>query len=405
MTLVAVLALTSCSSDSLVGESPVNNEAPIAFTVSQRNTTRATFESEGRYNFGVWAYKTDGTTPQNVMNHYLVGYANGTVGYDKSGVSTGTWFYEGLGKDEYSSSKTGLEASSSSVNSKQYLRYWDYSYGSTIFYAYAPYNNEVKSDEIYKIEVPATVNKGGTSIESEFVYAGNNVAKASYNNSVSLKFKHLGAKVNLKFYEDVAGYKVQLIDVKDANSAIQLTPAKFNETGSSYESASLYTAYSAVIDFSTNMETPTVSVKSGTTPTSSSANLKFDLPAAEDLPTTSNDAAASTTTYYSVDQTENSETGFTLHVSFKLIAEDNSEEIIVRDARVFVPAPQVMWASNKAYTYTFKITTDANGTTDPTDANIDPTSPNVPSDKALHPIVFDNITIEDYTAVSSESNI
>lgn len=401
---VAVLALVSCSNDSLVSDSPAN-EAPIAFNVGQKNITRATFESVQRYNFGVWAYKTDGTTPLNVMNHYLVGYANGSVGYEKSSVTTGTWFYEGLGKDEYSSSKTGLEATSSSANSKQFLRYWDYSYANTIFYAYAPYNSAVKSNEIYKIEVPSDVNKGGTTTESEFVYAGNNVAKTSYGSPVSLPFKHLGAKVNLKFYEDIAGYKVQLIDVKDANSGIQLTPASYDENATpKYNNANLYTAYDAVIDFSSDASAPSVGIKNGTTPTVSNKNIVFTAPTG-DLTTSSDNAVASSTTYYAVAQPATSNTGFTLHVSFKLIAEDNNEVITVHDARVFVPATMVRWASNKAYTYTFKITTNANGSTDPTNPEIDPTKPDVPATNALHPIVFENITIEDYTEVSNAKDI
>ncbi len=392
----AAVALASCSSDELVNNSAVN-EAPIAFNVGQKNITRGTnFEKVGRYNFGVWAYKTDGTTPQNVMSHYLVGYANGSVGYEKSGVSTGTWFYEGLGKDEYSSSKTGLEASSSSVNSKQYLRYWDHSYANTIFYAYAPYNSAVKSNEIYKIEVPSSVNTGGTATENEFVYARTNVAKLSYDSPVSLQFKHLGAKVNLKFYEDITGYKVQLIDVKGKDSGIQLTPASYDKDASpKYDHADLYTAYDAIIDFSSDTDDPSVAVKAGTTPSTSHDNITFAVPTGN-LTTTSTDAVLSGTTYYAIAQPSESNTGFTLHVSFKLIADDNDEEIIVHDARVFVPATKVRWASNKAYTYTFRITTDAKGTTDPTDKDIDPTKPDVPDTNALHPIVFDNITIEEY---------
>ena len=89
--------------------------------------------------------------------------------------------------------------------------------------------------------------------------------------------------------------------------------------------------------------------------------------------------------------------GFTLHVSYKLIAEDNNEEIIVRDARVLIPANMVKWESNKAYTYNFTITTTGTGNTDGT---VDVDSPIVPTDKALNPIVFDNPTISDYEAAN-----
>ena len=120
---VSALALASCSSDSLVSDSPVNNEAPIAFSVGQKNITRAdapSLESTGHYNFGVWAYKYEtatATTGQVVMKNYLVGYSDGvSKGYAKGGSSTWSndegvtenhgdhkspWFYEKLGKEEY----------------------------------------------------------------------------------------------------------------------------------------------------------------------------------------------------------------------------------------------------------------------------------------------------------------
>ena len=415
---VAGLALASCSSDSLVGESSVSNEAPIAFTAGQRNITRASnhLEDAGYNDFGVWAYKTDGTTPQNVMNHYLVGYAGTGVGYENKNASssaTSNWFYQGLGKSEYSSSETGVAATSPSVNNNQYLRYWDHAYPNTIFYAYAPYNSAVTSPAAYKIEVPASVNVAGTTTESDFVYAGNSVPETSYGNEVSLAFKHLGAKVNLKFYEDIAGYDVKLIDLTtDAENGkgIQLTPATYDELQNKNVGAEIYTAYDAIIDFTSDEKNAVVGVKDGSTPTKSGANLKFALPS-EKLGETSNTAVASGTTYYAVAQPSTSKTGFTLHISFELTAKDNQENIIVRDARVFVPAKDkdgkniAVWQANTAYTYTFKITTDVNGTTDPTDSQIDPASPEVPTTKSLHPIVFDDITIEEYTTVDNESKI
>ena len=414
---VSALALASCSSDSLVSDSPANTQAPIAFNAGQKNITRGTnFETVGRYNFGVWAYKTDGTTPQNVMSHYLVGYAGTGVGYEDKNASasaTSKWFYQGLGKAEYSSSETGVATTSTSVNNNQYLRYWDHAYANTIFYAYAPYSSEVKSEAPYKIEVPASVNASGTTAESDFVYAGNNVAKASYNNEVSLAFKHLGAKVNLKFYEDIAGSDVKLINVTDAVTGIQLTPAKFDETQNKNVGSEICTAYDAIIDFSTDASKATVGVKDGSTPTKSGDNLEFVLPS-EKLGETSKTAVASGTTYYAVAQPDvdnKNNTGFTLHVSFELTAKDNDEKIVVRDARVFVPGKDkdgnniAVWQPNTAYTYTFKITTDVNGTTDPDASTINPTSPEVPTTKSLHPIVFDDITIEEYTTVDNESKI
>ena len=86
-------------------------------------------------------------------------------------------------------------------------------------------------------------------------------------------------------------------------------------------------------------------------------------------------------------------------------AKDNGETITVHDARVFVPASVTSggtttciaaWQPNTIYYYTFKITKDATGTTDPNDDDISISDPKVPDTKALYPIVFDGATIENY---------
>ncbi len=412
---VSALALASCSSDSLVSDSPANTQAPIAFNVGQKNITRADLpklEDKGHYNFGVWAYKTKGTTSQLVMENYLVGY-NGTNGYPKSGVDAGTWFYEGLGNEDY----TG----STAKNKKQILRYWDYSTDKTDFFAYAPYNSALTFDEEHK-----TINvslSASYDTESDFIYAGNSISKSLYNNKVPLQFKHIGTKVNVAFRESVPGYKVQLIDVTtDEGSGIQATPAVKTVTGegtsavTSYSTGSYNTTSSVTIDYSTPA-TPSATT-STTGATTSSANLKFGIPTAKSdglvgykkdensteiivLPEAADVYAKSPTTYYAVVQPDGNP-GFTFHVSYKLIAEDNGEEIIVRDARVFVPDDMVKWESNKAYTYNFTISTSSTGNTGGT---VDVSKPDVPADKALNPIVFDNPTIVDYSEVSDAQDI
>jgi hypothetical protein len=106
----------------------------------------------------------------------------------------------------------------------------------------------------------------------------------------------------------------------------------------------------------------------------------------------------SPTTYYAVVQPTDSETGFTFHISYNLIAEDNGEVVTVRDARVFVPADMVKWESNKAYTYNFTISQVSSGTTDPT-VTPNLADPTVPAGTVV-PIVFDGATISDYDPVN-----
>ena len=450
---VSALALASCSSDSLVSDSPANTQAPIAFNAGQKNITRSTNLEDSHYNFGVWAYKyktADATTGDVVMDHYLVGYSNGTnAGYYTNDASTwygsagdvkdhkSPWFYEKLGKEEYKYNDNAgfYKASQSdymSANDYQYLRYWDLAYNNTKFFAYAPYCNKKNSQTNVnyvtfsgeKITVAKEANKAGYDNPevNDFIYAGAQATNAEQND-VKLVFKHLGAIVKVAFRENVNGYKVEMINVKksstdpDEKLGIQATPAT---AATATTAASYYTECGVTIDYSNNkIASPSVSVVT-TDVTPSSKNLMFNLPTSGLVSYTAKDAnsteynvlpesdyATSSTTYYAVVQKRENvspTTGFTFHVSYKLIAEDNGEVITVRDARVFVPADQVCWESNTSYTYNFTISKVSTGTTDP-DETIDLTNPTVPTDYSVCPIVFDGATIENYTPNTPNGDI
>lgn len=453
---VATMALASCSSDGLVNNSSSGGgEAPIAFSVEKKNITRAgetptttpkNLEATGHYNFGVWAYKVKGADSQLVMGNYLVGYSNETTkkGYEHSGCSTwaatignqddhkSPWFYENLGTSEYiyegtDGYYTKNDGNYTSANANQYLRYWDLAYTNTNFYAYAPYRKAGVKFENNQIKVDAVAQTAGYDDASlnEFMYAGA-TATNSDKKDVLLTFKHLGAQVNLRFYESVRGYRVEIIDVTSSAKGIQATPTV--KSGNTYsEDATYYTSCGATIDYTT-VTSPSATVNFPSDAQTTHNNLIFEIPnkglesfealvtkvSYNVIPdsTKSEDQkyAESPTIYYPVAQPENSEVGFTFHVSYKLIAEDNGEEITVNDARVYVPA-YIMngtkkeyiaaWQPNTKYTYTFKITKNSTGTTKPDDTYINPTSPEVPPTPQVYPIVFDGATIEDYTPNSN----
>ena len=388
---VSALALASCSSDSLVSDSPVNNESPIAFNVGQKNITRATNLEDAGYNdFGVWAYKVKNGEPSSsalVMGNYKVAHT------DAAGETPASWDY--VGKVE-----------------GQVTRYWDYSTDSTNFYAYAPYVSGTKFNATNKtITVSSTA---GYDAKNDVIYAGKSVDKENgYGVKVPLQFKHVGAKVNIAFRENVAGYKVQLIDVTTTeNSGIQLTPAIRTGESSNYSYTKTGAEYNKTSSVVINYSAPNAPTTKATATESSSDNLKFAIPKKTDdnlnglvahpqtnptyyvLPEAADDYAKSPTTYYAVVQPTDSETGFTFHISYNLIAEDNGEVVTVRDARVFVPADMVKWESNKAYTYNFTISQVSSGTTDPT-VTPNLADPTVPAGTVV-PIVFDGATIEDY---------
>jgi hypothetical protein len=445
LTLSAALALVGCSRTGLVNEQPEAQRLPIEFSVQKQNITKAAkLESVGHYNFGVFAWKVQGSNglaDGKVMDNYLVGWTNGSdKGYDRSkSESTTPWFYAGLGTKEYTHPGAGyysaIAADYLSANEYQYVRYWDLAYAKTNFYCYAPYNKDVTFE---KGATSSTLSFGATVIRdgyenpvntaydkydrslSEFMYAGVQ-AKNSDRAAVSVPFQHMGAQLLIRFYEDIPGYKVELIDLGDdngtfvANTAadmkkgIQAAPAVKN--GTAYELGKYYTTQGATVSFNEADAQPTYTAKwEGSTQVSTP--LMFNVPETglteykghkviqEKVATGTQSFSVSPTIYYPVAQPETSTTGFTFHVSYRVIAEDNQEVITVHNATVFVPCKSgeeliTVWQPNVKYTYTFKITKETTGSTNP-GAAIDPADPNPGSEKSLYPIIFENVTIADY---------
>lgn len=421
--VVAALGLTGCSSDDLVNNQQAGkteSQTPIALNVDKRNITRgdgSSLEANKHYNFGIWAFKTTDADSVMVMGNYLVGYSDGAgTGYDKSASTTWSstsgadtdhkspWFYEKLGTAEYlnedaTKGYTKSQTDFMSANQNQYLRYWDLAYHNTLFYAYAPYHSQgVTFDAANStINVAATANTAAYDDPTlhEFIYAATSVKNADMKD-VRLHFKHLGAQVKLNFCEDVPGYQVKIIDVTDAGSGIQATPAKL--AAGTYSKATYYTSCGAAINMS-SVTAPTATTSHGDDATTTDDNLVFKIPEGvvpAKVTSGTQQYVWSPTVYYAVPQPSGSTTGFTFHVSYQLIAEDNGEVITVHDARVFVPADVVDWQPNTRYVYAFKFTTNSTGTTDP-NVNIDVTDPEVPTTSNVYPIVFDGATIEDYS--------
>ena len=390
-----------------------------------------------------------------------------------------SWFYEGLSTSANTGYNTPLLT--------QVLKFWDKSQATTEFWAYAPYssadtdnpdavafdydNNKFTftnvsafyTDPLCKCTAPAAFSRAkdycyqpekfneGAAVNftaldvdvakynaeiinyNEAIYAYNKVEKSNYGNDVPLDFKHANAKIMLKFYETVPGYKVQITDLhptkKAANVAgfegIQLTPATaeqaaepipairdnadpteaakavWNSTngtgayGFYYSAKPKYNQYGTV-EVTGLSTTPVVAT---TSEAAQDENLYFNVPTSGTAIAESNTGTASSTTYYAlpVKDAASNVVGWTLHVSYELVPEDGTSHIQVYDARVFIPADKCAWEADKAYTYLFRITSASTGTTNPDDPTIDGNDPRVPADQALLPIVFDGVTVSDYT--------
>ena len=422
--------IASCTNDTELngGNNSESKQNTIGFEVLHRNsiTTKAgksNLQEAGHYNFGVFAYKNiSRSSSQQVMNNYLVGYKGNNVGYNltdanQTTLSSSNWAYEKLGYSEYTYDGSERyykkdETFYMSNNANQYLKYWDKSSESVDFYAYAPYINGNQTATFATDTKKMTIGNDGIKdgyddrSKHEFMYANTTVAKANYNKEVQLAFKRISAKMQIKFYEDIAGYQVQILDLKEDNtSGVCAAPAIApTGEGTTYTYGTLYHSAGATIDFSS--ANPLLSLTGNTKFTRESTNgecLRFNVPTANPIATEKTQASASSTTYYLIPINQDN-TGLTFHVTYKLTAEDTKETITVRNATVHVPYSACNWTSNNSYTYIFKITKNSTGTTE-SNPTIDPSDPNPSTDKALYPIIFDECTIENWTEVDSEHNI
>ena len=422
--------IVSCTNDTELngGNNSESKQNTIGFEVLHRNsiTTKAgesNLQDAGHYNFGVFAYKNiSGSSSQQVMNNYLVGYKGINVGYNltdanQTTLSSSNWAYEKLGSSEYTyDGSEGYYTKNNtfymSNNANQYLKYWDKSSESVDFYAYAPYINGNQTATFATDTKKMTIGNDGIKdgyddrSKHEFMYANTTVAKANYDKKVQLAFKRISAKMQIKFYEDIAGYQVQILNLKEDNtSGVCAAPAiAHTGEGTTYTYGTLYHSAGATIDFSS--ATPSLSLTGNTKFTRESTNgecLRFNVPTANPIATEKTQASASSTTYYLIPINQDN-TGLTFHVTYKLTAEDTKETITVRNATVHVPNSACNWTSNNSYTYIFKITKNSTGTTE-SNPTIDPSDPNPSTDKALYPIIFDECTIENWTEVDSEHNI
>ena len=474
---LAATTMAACTNDVDYSSSDQGNpNNTIGFQVLGRNSiTRAqSLQDAGHYNFGVFAYKSSDNV-NNVMSNYLVGYMDDAKGYEETGSTTGDkpgvedgkscWMYEGLGNKEYFGTYAGgaLTTFYTSNNEKQFLKYWDKSAGFTCFYAYAPYVGTTDADknlrvtyvdgqaqsatggDIYVMNIPNGTIVAGYDDASryEFMYASAKVANTEYGHDVSLDFNRLVAKVNIKFWEDIPGYKVRILDLKEGTDGYHGVQAaasiiKDNTSGKyGYKGGKYYVSNGVKIQFAAGEMTGIKQYKGETK--DNNIPLVFDAPTDAKIGENRYTASASATTYYAIPkgakdnenndvkvlevttqegikkvpdfndagvnpETELSQTGFTFHVSYELTAEDSGERIIVKNATVHVPCNYCNWKENTHYTYIFKITTNSNGSTEET-PGIDPTDPEVPTVQSLYPIVFDNCTVQDWDENESEWEI
>lgn len=445
MTSLAALALASCSDNEFLGTEEAqrvqNGDVQIAFSSGTAWLTRGEDHTGSDAatllgkNFVVEGIKGngdyDGTLEQvEVFDHYNVNWKASTANTTES--NTADWEY------------VGQTNHSLSAASAQTIKYWDYaakqydfvgfSYGTSSFddlelteIEYGNLGNDVDEDAVYTVT--------GTATELAKAYVADLVTKYNRdgvsefgtnntNNTVTLRFRSLGTKVRVAFYETVPGYSVKNVKFYDE--------AWDESTATTDEGADEATLFAANEIFPGSDSEGTMSVYYPTVgwdnsgkedgseadPDYNQAHIKFTAGTSDDaalvtiktfgelnynaenegseddsemyLGRTSKEATyagEADDNYYQIVLPLGTSDNLQIRIEYDLVSTDGSGETIhVRDARAVVPAAYADWKPNYAYTYIFKISDNTNGWT-----GVDGDDNVV---EGLTPITFDAVVVD-----------
>ena len=403
-TSIAAVALTSCSSDDFLGDVPGNTPSAvtakeISFSGEAGKTSRAG-ETTGadaakalNNKFVVFGTKTSNSTATTVYDHYNVEY------------QTTGWEYKGLAFNSLN------EKSATAGETKQSLKYWDYSADQYDFVAFSfgtatqgTGEDHVEASKVNQTNFTYTLKGKIDDLVKCYIADRVTVAKDGFNKKVSFTFHPLGTKVNIGLYEVIEGYSVK--DVKFYSSATDTNPTETPTLFASSATIPTGTEKEVItvsFDDNKNVKTEWQTATSTTSParplvtrgdeasvaTNKSTTITFDnlsKVGAEGLEGGSNDyLGRDKTTGISKPTTSKAilpcgNVGdLTLKVDYTLVSTDGSGEIIkVTGATAKVANTYTNWTANKSFTYIFKISKDTNGSTGG-------------NSTGLYPIEFDSV--------------
>lgn len=444
----AIVALASCTSNDYLGEVDPNgkefNDEAIRFGFDMQRFTRADINGSaaadllGKHFYVTGTKGTEGTdnpTEDLVFDNYLVRYEVNSA--DKTTSNTANWEYVGVVPG---TAPDANYVKLSTLNT-QTIKFWDYDTDQYDFLAFSTgtykavsgtsgaadeigvtamkYGTDLASSAVaYTFDLPSVA-----ALQSTYFTDITEVLPANYGKEVTLKFKNLGSKVRVAFYETIPGYSVKnvkfySVDGYDSGFGATATDATlisananglptkgtvavyFPHVGTSNESVEDY-------DKAATTVTPVTasSVKTQTFGALTDQLTGKDPAGYEDnttpvylgrsLPQATFAGNADANFYQTVFPVSTSDP-ITLRVDYTLVSIDGSgEEINVYGARAVVPATYTKWLPNYAYTYIFKISDNTNGWTKP-----DGTTP-----AGLFPITFDAVVAEATDANAEQTTI
>ena len=460
---IASATLVSCSNEEFGGEEIVpitTEEVPIDFGSYFKAMTRADVEGAAAADllgnaFVVSGYKgsSTATVGSMVFDNYKVVWNENTAHTTES--NTTNWEYAGV---------TPIKHATNNGITSQKIKYWDYSQNQYDFIAWSTGKKEAifegtpGTDQVLVSAITPKTATGiydpndqtstprvaytftGKAADLQECYIadlvtvkkdGSTATDPSFNTvigykdkPVQFKFRQLGTKVRVGFYETVPGYSVRNVKFyttgalleKDATDPTKLKDGQIVDNATIFSAgADIYTEGIYTITFPT-VDSPTsdnnnqahvaFEALSGVQQTTTVDLGTMNYTIAEEgektagkvfLGRTSNTASFAgdaANNFYAIYLPNETGANLNLRVDFTLESTDGSGEIIeVKNAKAQIPSIYTQWKPGFAYTYLFKISDKTNGRTgvyDPTQAD----DATVNSDPAgLYPITFDALVV------------
>lgn len=391
---IAILTMASCTSNDFVGDKEAletGSTKAISFGMNTPAITRAPrtgsdAASDLNKNFVVFGYKTVSSSPQTVFDNYQVNYvdAGGSSAHSTESNSTG-WEYVGYKNLPFGTTTTlggvlntdgvAKNASGSSTNVDQSIKYWDYGATQYDFFAYslgAGEPDDADSDPQYAKASAlsnSTYTLEGNATQLGACYISNKNTMTSLSTSttaVQLEFLSFLSKVELKFYEIIPGYSVKSVTFYPSSAGASTTTPSLYAASSVIPIGGKYT-----VTFDGNGKPQLALAASDPAPTT---DTKIDFSATltnykdKDykessevvyLGRASNDAT-STNTITVLPNPDNTN-ALNLKMDFTLVSRDGSGETInMTGATAVIPAAYAQWKPNYKYTYIFKISDNTN---------------------------------------------
>lgn len=395
-TAIATASLfTGCSNNEYVGDQPdaLNGiDGAIVFSMGKANTTRAEGSSDAdKLNkvFYVYGEKTLSvqSDPVVVFKNYKVSYSDGT----KSPSNTKWWEYVGQSYEHNEGTNvTPNYTQNSSGTQSQSIKYWDYSASSYNFYAFSAKPGDISNGNIQVVkktsgenEYEVTVKQGASVSDLYFAdkveisKSTNSTATVSnqYGGFVTLTFRNVGSKIRMGFYETIPGYDVNIksLTIACPNSTPKSDGTPTSKVTVKYDSNTATLNQPLITTAGFDSQNSLDLGNDATTPDKIGENYNT-------LTWTKRGGI-----YTPVWPQSNVSDKCKVTVNYSLRSTDGSNETIeVTGATAEVPTECIMWQSNYAYTYVFKISDQTNGTTG-----------TVGQDPAgLYPITFDAVVTD-----------